>query len=225
MNRQNLRTSSAAILSSGLLVGLTYLGYVSTRAMRESPKKAYDHGNEIGRIRNKIVSEKNIDILKRKGIIIIDNVLTSSELAKAREEIDNLLLHTNSFETNGHDDVDTRTDSVFWISETIGFEQTALLGDGILFALRKVRSIPNELLGNGNADKIKDTHQDDSNYGVPFLNQLACYDGKNANYIAHRDAPEKTSGGYSHPLKWLFQPGLQVILLEYSCILTMQLKY
>ena len=39
--------------------------------------------------------------------------------------------------------------------------------------------------------------------GVPFVNQLACYDGNGSNYVAHRDAPENDiTGNFVHPLSW-----------------------
>jgi hypothetical protein len=58
-----------------------------------------------------------------------------------------------------------------------------------------LRSIPHELTSYYGYD------EDD--LGVPFLNQLACYDGQGSNYVAHRDAPSVV-GDYD----WVLQPGI-----------------
>jgi hypothetical protein len=133
------------------------------------------------------------------GIVVIDNVLTSSELAAARLEIKKLLDSDTNFETNGHKDEAVRNDLVLWISESLG-DHESKLGSGLLTALRLVRSIPLELEEYGYKNSI---------LGVPFENQLACYDAKNARYIAHRDCPERNEGEWSHPLYWLLKPGLE----------------
>ncbi len=119
---------SVTVFSGGFLGGWMYLGYMSTSAMRESPKDAYDHDLIKNVLHKKILNQTNLDDLKTKGIIVIDNVLTSKELADARNEIDSLILNTSHFEKNGHEDAEVRTDSVFWISETVGNEQHSLIG-------------------------------------------------------------------------------------------------
>jgi hypothetical protein len=212
MNRtfkQFFYSSSIVVLSASSFVGAVYLECVGTNAMRESPKDAFDRDEIKDVIRRKLLSQANLDDLKKNGIVVVDNILSSRELTDARDEIDDLILNTTSFEKNGHDDVHVRTDSVFWISESVGTEHKSPLSAGLLNALRKVRSIPNELLGNGNAQSKLDSHDDDSNYGVPFSNQLACYDGQRSHYIAHRDAPEKLKDGFTHPLRWLLQTALE----------------
>lgn len=192
--KQFLLKSGLVVAGGGFLGSFIYLGYMSTSAMRESPKDAFAHSVVEKIDHKKIMSQLNLDDLKKNNIVVIDNVLTPEELEKARNEVDALILNTSHFEKNGHEDTEVRTDSVFWISEVIGNEQHSIIGSGILHALRKVRSIPNELLGNGNLLKKNDKNEDDTYYGVPFYNQLACYDGKKANYIPHRDAPEKIEG-------------------------------
>ncbi len=119
---------SMTVFSGGFLGGWMYLGYMSTSAMRESPKDAYEHDLIKNVLHKKILSQANLDDLKTKGIIVIDNVLTPKELADARNEIDSLILNTSHFEKNGHEDAEVRTDSVFWISEVVGNEQHSLIG-------------------------------------------------------------------------------------------------
>lgn len=133
------------------------------------------------------------------GIVVIDNILTPKELADARDEIKKLLQSDTNFAINEHKDGNVRNDVILWISESVG-DYESKLGDGILNALRVVRSVPLELEEYGYKNSI---------LGVPFENQLACYDGKNTRYIAHRDCPERNKGEWNHPLSWLLNPGME----------------
>ena len=48
----------------------------------------------------------------------------------------------------------------------------------------------------------------ESLFGVPLTNQLACYDGDGAGYIAHRDTPRKDAKAKSPLLYKILQAGL-----------------
>jgi len=129
-------------------------------------------------------------------------VLSDAEVRKARSESIHLMDITKSFEENDNKDQETRKDSVLWISESIGSSQNSKLGAGLLYALRCVRAVPDELVRLHGYDPVQ--------FGVPFSNQLACYDGLGANYIPHRDTPELLENGRSsHKLRWLLQPGVE----------------
>lgn len=137
---------------------------------------------------------------------MVDNVLSSLELKLVRDEIDSMLTN-QAFHSNANNDTDIRDDSVIWVAEPIGCIQKLVIGPHLLLALRRIRSIPQEMSQNGFDEKV---------LGVPFENQLACYDGNLSKYIPHRDCPETTLG-WKHPLQWLFRPGLED--REYTIIL------
>lgn len=186
----------------GFLSTLIYIRRESFNAMRESPDVAQRHFKpEQGNFRRSIVSSQDINILKERGIVIIDNVLSKDELMNARDEINHILNTSSKFESNGHSDILTRRDDVFWISESIGHHQLPTkLTAGIMLALRCVRSIPHDLVVLGGYNS--------SNLGVPFSNQLACYDGDGAHYSPHRDSPETDSKVFTHPLSQLLDTAL-----------------
>lgn len=194
-----LRNACYVALPIATVGGAVYLGFVSTQVMREDPTKAANH-MPIGRKLKNVITTQGFSELKSKGILVVDNVLSSIELNLARDEV-NTLLSNDQFEANDNKDNDTRNDSVYWISESIGNQQISTLGPGLLHALRCCRSIPLELTSNG--------YKEAESLGVPYSNQLACYDGNGAHYIPHRDTPELQNGLPSHPLRWLLQPGLE----------------
>jgi len=154
--------------------------------MRQSPLRAaqylkadaYKHRQEL------LFSEEQMGVLASSGLLICDDVLSASELISARRDVDKLLLGRRSFEANGHRDTDVRSDTVMWISESLLHESILnddYLPDSLKLLMRVVRGVPLELergLGLGHNE-----------LGVPVSNQLACYDGGGAKYIAHRDSP------------------------------------
>ena len=79
------------------------------------------------------------------------------------------------------------------------------VGAGLQQVVRRIRSVPLELLDRPAARP----ELDESTFGVPLSNQLACYDGNGAGYVAHRDRPEGGSDLLAnHPLRWLLHSGL-----------------
>ena len=192
--------TTAFLLSCG--IGFTYISSVSSSCMRESPITASQHGIQP---RKHFLTQEIVSKLKTDGIVVIDNVLSKSELLSARAEVNKIYEHSKNFVDNGHDDVITRRDFVFWISEIIGLEQFSFINKDLLYALRCVRSIPNELTTYG---------YNSIEFGVPLSNQLSCFDGSKAHYIPHRDKPESTY----HPLKKLLFASLydrQITIILY----------
>lgn len=168
-----------------------YLGQLSSTAMRESPLDAKRHLPY-----KKFLDQKHIDELLQTGIVVIDDALTSDELAQARHEVNKLLDFNTLFAINENDDLDVRQDMVQWIGEKACSDQQVIIGSGLLHALRCIRAIPHELVVAG---------FDQKRLGVPFSNQLACYDGNGSHYVPHRDKPEQVN---AHPLGWLVRPGM-----------------
>jgi hypothetical protein len=180
-------------IASGCCFGLAYAGYISVPAMRESPVDAYNHSKN----HRSILNITQIEEFKKKGIVIIDNVLTSNELIDIRKELNFSIDNVNKFAANDHNNEAVRNDVLMWVSETIGPAQIQNESDAMMVALRIIRSIPYELECNG---------MEARNLGVPLTNQLSCYNGGKSKYIAHRDKPERS--GFQHPLSWLLSPGM-----------------
>lgn len=181
--------SNVGLTGAGFLfVGVLYLGNLSPIAMRESPSDAALHIKPKDMV--KFISQESFDLFRRDGIVVIDNVLTIDELSTARLEVNKILDNSEiiptskkndqvSFAINDQNDLDIRSDLVTWVSECIGKGQNSLIGPGVLRVLRCIRSIPFELQELG---------LDGDLLGVPFSNQLACYNGGNSHYVPHRDA-------------------------------------
>ena len=183
--------ATVAVCSSAVGSGIicVYLGYLSNGAMRESPANAFAHLKTT----RKFISLADIHHLQKKGYVVIDNVLSLDELSHAALDAVSL-----RFQPNDHNDPDVRTDSVIWISEKIDSKHDIFLGEGILHALRCVRSIPQEMTSFGYSAELM---------GVPLSNQLSFYKGGEF-YIAHRDTPEIVSGWMKlHPLRELVNSG------------------
>lgn len=186
------------VIGAGLTSASIYLGFISPSSMRESPHdaaKRFEYKSAI--------SDEDVLTLKTKGIVVIDDVLTPEQLTCARNEVIEILnkkknFMNDGFQINEQEDLEVRTDLVLWISEVVSKEQRSnVIGDGLMRTLRQIRAIPNDLKSHGMI-------YDDALYGVPFVNQLACYDGEGANYVAHRDSPEENlPGTFYHPLRWL----------------------
>lgn len=186
--------------SGSVIGGLFYLSHLANSAMRESPTDAFAHQVQLGetkRITGNLITAEMKANYRLHGVMVLDNVLSPSELKAARQEVNTMLLKKR-FAKNGNEDIDVRTDIVFQISEIFRKEQKQVIGDALLLALRCVRAIPSEL---------GDLGIENSNLGVPYVNQLACYDGKLSHYIPHRDAPEIMEGQTRHPFTWL-TPGM-----------------
>ena len=184
-----------------VLVGTGTLGCVmlngaAPEAMREAPIDASAH---FARPRGPVISLKDIATLKQNGIVVIDDVLNTAELLEAREDFDKLIL-ARLFLPNDNNDVLVRRDTVHWIAESIGLEQNTKVGTGLLLALRTARSVPHELTLRGDFSAVS--------MGVPFANQIACYDGEDAHYVPHRDTPERDPLIFNSPLRPFMQPGL-----------------
>jgi 2OG-Fe(II) oxygenase superfamily len=146
------------------------------------------------------ITQQHVDLLRKDGIVVIDDILSLSQLKSARDDVTHMLETDFNQKNNSQDtDIAIRQDLVCWIHEAIGAEQINDLGDGLLYAVRCVRSVAQEL--------VVLEYEKSSNLGVPFVNQLACYDG-GARYIAHRDTPEAYSTSWNHPLRFILHPGL-----------------
>jgi hypothetical protein len=184
-----------ALVGSGTLACVLLNG-AAPEAMREAPIDAFSH---FSRSRGPVISSHDILTLKSVGIVVIDNVLNAAELLEAREDFDKLILG-RQFLPNDNNDALVRRDTVHWIAESIGSEQSSVVGAGLLLALRTARSVPHELTQNGDFSS--------ASMGVPFANQIACYDGENAHYVPHRDTPEIDSKLFNNPLRPFLQPGL-----------------
>ena len=161
---------------------LVYLGVMNCEAMREDPKLAASHVKLVDM--DRICGEMTLDStneLRSKGIIIVDNFLTRGELAAAREDISKMMEGKVKYKwiVDANSDNSIRKDLTIWISEP-QYEQNSNIGLGLLTALRHVRAIPDSLIRHG-----YDVSKEQS-MGVPFSNQLACYDGDASHYIAHR---------------------------------------
>lgn len=188
------------------------MGSLSQTAMRESPADAGEYILRNKRQKSPIMRKMHFEDLASKGIVVIDDVLNEVDLEIAQVEANVLIDKTQLFNANDNDDAEIRSDVVMWISEVMSPLQRSSIGEGILNALRCVRSIPKELSLNG---------FDRADLGVPFTSQLACYDGHGSHYVPHRDTPEliKSSifGEFKHPLRWLLSPGIDD--REYTIIL------
>jgi hypothetical protein len=179
--------------SLGIVSSLFYAKYLSMTSMRESPVDAAKHRSSKS-TNNPIIDLATMESLKQQGIVIIDNVLSADELDAAQQDL-KLMLKNKTFENTDQHSEEIRTDSICFISEPIA-NQSVTLGHGMRDALRIVRSIPLQLIAHGFEEKL---------FGVPFANQLSCYNSAGSHYHAHRDTPDATS---NHPLKWLLQAGL-----------------
>lgn len=192
MSRNKLTISISAI-GGVICTTAIYLGYLSPEAMRESPKQASSY---LDSAHVKLVTQKHYDDYIRDGIVVIDNVLLPDELLSARKDVNGMMDSNQHFVINNHDNLLVRSDLVVWVSESIGEGQKGVLSDGLLHALRCIRSVPSELQAFGMIP---------ATLGVPLSNQLACYDGAKSHYIPHRDCPELTS----HPFAWLLQTDMR----------------
>ena len=137
--------------------------------MRESPQTAANyHYSKMG-VSKSLINIYNIKTLRNKGVLVIDNVLSDEEIKEVRNEINILVERSQLFESNGHSDVETRTDSVFWVTDpdSTGLNHLSVMRDGVnpglLRAIRCIRSIPNELTAFG---------YDSDEMGVPLSNQV-----------------------------------------------------
>ena len=128
--------------SSNLLFVLYYT--ILASVMRESADDA------VKRFEYKtVLTDHDIDILKTKGIVVIDNVLNKEQLILVRQEINAILdkkrtfFVDDGFKINEQEDLDIRKDLVMWISEIVADEQkTDIIGNGLMRTLRQIRSIP-----------------------------------------------------------------------------------
>lgn len=173
-------------------LGVVKMAHMGVACMKESPSIAANHSDFPLKA---ILSDHHVKSLKETGLVVIDHVLTAEELKLARGEVIKLLDHSNEFCDDPNDDLTVRSDSVMWISEKVSKIHKSTLSSSLMQTLRMLRAIPNELVSLHGYDA--------ANLGVPLSNQLACYDGKGSNYIAHRDAPAVTG-----ILDWILQPGV-----------------
>ena len=172
--------------------GIVKLSHMLVACMKESPGTAAAHVTVPHRL---IISSQHIQSLKENGLVVIDNVLSVEELEKTRTEVLSILDHSDKFVDDPNDDLAVRSDSTLWISEDIGKSHKSTLTKALMQTLRLLRSLPHELTSLYGFDA--------AHMGVPLSNQLACYDGGGANYVAHRDA-SATIGDYA----WIMQPGI-----------------
>jgi hypothetical protein len=180
------KTIYVSLVSGTIAVGTIFLGSIAPTAMRESPREASSHRSST----TSIITQTQFKQFQRDGIIILDGVLTREELGSARDEVNSML---STFTMNEQQDLSVRSDIVSNLSESIGDHQLpSLLYPALLHALRLVRSVPLELQNFGmNGETL----------GVPYTNQLACYDGSidsESHYVPHRDAPESEESSYNH---------------------------
>lgn len=194
-NKLTIGVSTTAIATCSITI---YLGYISSNgAMRESPRKASTY---LDSSHVKLVSQKNYDDYVRDGFVVIDNILLPEELELARNEVNKMMNSNQHFIINNHDNLLVRSDLVVWINESIGNGQKDILSSGLLHALRCIRSVPSEL-----QDFDMSPTKNNISLGVPFSNQLACYDGAKSHYMPHRDCPEATN----HPFAWFLQADMR----------------
>ncbi len=172
--------------------GIVKISHISVACMKESPSSAASH---VAVPHPLILSSHHVQCLKENGLVVIDDVLSADELHSTRAEVLHILDHTNRFIDDPNDDLTVRSDSILWISEKINQGHKSTLSKALMQTLRLLRSIPHEL---------SSLHgYDEATLGVPLSNQLACYDGSGAKYVAHRDTPAET-GDY----EWILQPGI-----------------
>lgn len=180
--------SSKTLLCASTTVfgAIVSLAHLTLTAMRESPLDSFRlYGAD------KVIAEKDIATFNKKGIVVIDHVLTSAELQKARSDIAEMVA-ANKFEINMHED-DRRSDLLFWVCETVGKEQKVVISDGLLSVLRIMRGIPYSFCKEEGSTKM----------GVPLVSQLSCY-GNGSRYAAHRDSPPSRPSFFTS----LFAPGI-----------------
>lgn len=173
-------------------LGILKLSHMSVTSMKESPSKAASHFIVEHR---PVLSASHVKELKDTGLVVIDNVLTAEELEKTRNEVIRMLDHTDEFQDDPNDNLKIRSDSVTWISEKFSNFHKSVTGGALMQTLRFLRAIPFELTSDHGFDQ--------KDLGVPLANQLACYDGKGSNYVAHRDAPAEVG-----KIDWVLQPGV-----------------
>lgn len=150
---------------------------MSKSAMKESPVDALSHNKSPYRI----VRKQDLTTLKSTGMVIIDNVISESKL-KSVHKVLNDFVNINAFGVNENNDSSVRDDLVFWISESIGKAQKPSSESiDILSIMQIIRSIPYEMQELGFVSE--------NPFGVPFANQVSCYDSNKSHYIAHRDNP------------------------------------
>eukprot|EP01038_Epipyxis_sp_PR26KG_P006831 gene6831-9353_t len=236
--KTHLFTASVISLGTGSIYMISYCSLNSSTAMRESPLNAATHLSDSMpkyEMSNKstIITLDHQKTLREKGIIIIDNFLTSSELLLAINDVNYMIQSDEthrkssslqSFQINNNENLDVRQDKVVWISEISGHGQKQVIRPGLLHVLRCIRALPLQLCSNHNNDK-KDNSYDEMMMGVPFSNQLACY-GMNINnygdhYIPHKDGLEHNNNDNNtasqHPLlkyffSYLYDRELTIIL-------------
>lgn len=172
--------------------GILKLAHMSVTSMKESPSTAAAHFTVAHR---PVLSASHVKELKENGLVVIDNVLTAEELEQTRAQVILMLDHTKEFQDDPNDNLEVRSDSVTWISEKMSNFHKSVTGGALMQTMRFLRSIPFEL--------TSDHGFDPKDLGVPLANQLACYDGKGSNYVAHRDAPAIVG-----KVDWVLQPGV-----------------
>lgn len=191
---------STVVLGSGI-AGVLYLNYESGTAMRESPKDASMHLKSSIHESQKSITKKDVATFHKRGLVVIDNFISNQDVLNAKDEIDAIMLDNKLFSQNDNDDLDVRSDIVLWISEAIGdYHERHVIKKGILYALQCMRSVPYELELLGFSPHL---------LGVPFINQLACYDGLGTHYIPHFDSHQVADGEFVNPLKALMHHTLQ----------------
>lgn len=158
------------LISIGGFVSIVWLSYCSQAAMRESPQLAASYYKLYGKTNDLVLNKFSVEILRKKGVLVIDNVLSEQEINEVRKEINLMIKNSSNFELNGHSDLKTRSDKVFWVNDPAsGSKEMQLsimrngLNPGLLRAIRRVRSIPNELIEFGYFCE---------DMGVPLSNQV-----------------------------------------------------
>jgi hypothetical protein len=216
MHRGAVRMVLGHAAGATTLGSALYFASLGPSIMSETPLQASNHLYSAQtkkyprEKRRNTVSDGSLENLKERGYVVIDNVLSKEELKSARLEIKKV-----HFDTNDNDNKSVRNDKVAWISENTGSKwHLNHVGDGLLKAIRVLRSIPLELIGR---ESSPSSFLDEKAFRVPFSNQLALYDGKGEHYIAHRDVPVRGTD-VQHPLRFLVHPGLderQITIILY----------
>ena len=212
-------TLGVVTASASAAAGVVVAQSEAQLSMRQSPVAASRllHDSEVYKNRPRmVISKEQMRTLASTGLLICDDVAGASELADARVDIGRLLAGQRSFQPNGLQDADVRSDSVMWISESLLHESIInadYLPDSLKLLLRVVRSVPQELQQAGCPGQL----------GVPLTIQLACYDGGGAKYIAHRDNPDDGGGaaglGFLGHVRRVFLSQHAMTEREYTIIL------
>ena len=196
---------------------------------RESPTSAAAHENSASTSKLQSLSQEKIATLKLKGYVVIDEVLSETELALARADCAELRKLGAFMPTDQHD-ATIRSDSVHWVEESDKLGSLATL-PGLLVVLRRLRgqALPLEMNDFSGFDALAPRRVD---LGVTRGGQLACYNAPSlateesaeddavvrstngARYCAHRDG---VGVGTGNPLAAMLLPA--VSMREATCIL------